>query len=53
MSPLGIILLVLVILLLCGSLPAWPYTAGWGYSPSGFFLILLIVLIVLLATGRV
>jgi Protein of unknown function (DUF3309) len=41
------ILLILLILLLIGALPAWPYSSGWGYYPSGGF-VLLIVLIVLL-----
>ena len=41
------ILLVLLVLLLIGALPAWPYSGGWGYYPSGG-LVLLIVLIVLL-----
>jgi len=44
------ILIVIVILLLLGSLPTWPYSAGWGYYPSGGLgLILLIVIILVLA----
>jgi hypothetical protein len=43
------ILLIIVILLLVGALPAWPYSAGWGYYPSGglglIFVILLLVLL--------
>jgi hypothetical protein len=50
---LGTILLVLLILLLIGSVPAWPYSAGWGYYPSGLLGIVLIVVIVLLVSGRV
>ena len=47
------ILLIIVILLLVGALPAWPYSAGWGYWPSsGLGLVLLIVLILLLM-GRI
>jgi hypothetical protein len=46
------ILLLLLILLLIGSLPAWPYSAGWGYSPSGSLIVLVVVLVVLLR-GRV
>lgn len=43
------ILLIILILLLIGALPAWPYSRGWGYYPSGGFgLILLIVLLVVL-----
>lgn len=44
---LGTVLLILLILLLLGSIPAWPYSRGWGYAPSG--LITLILVIVLLA----
>jgi hypothetical protein len=48
------LLLALVIALLILSLPAWPYSAAWGYYPSGGFgLLLLIVLIVLLTRRRV
>lgn len=44
------LLLILVIILLIGALPAWPYSAGWGYYPSGGLgLVLIIVLILLLA----
>lgn len=48
---LGTILLVLLIVLLLCGLPAWPYSRGWGYGPSGALGILLIVLIVLLVLG--
>jgi hypothetical protein len=40
------ILLVLLILLLIGALPAWPYSSGWGYYPSGGLGLLLVVLLV-------
>lgn len=50
---LGLILLILLVILLVGSAPAWPYSAGWGYGPSGFVTILLVILIVLLLTGRI
>ncbi len=46
------LLLVLLILLLIGAVPAWPYSRGWGYYPSGVLGILLIIAIVLLLTGR-
>ena len=46
------ILLVLLILLLVGALPAWPYSSGWGYYPSGGLGLVLIVLLVLVVTGR-
>ena len=47
------ILLILVILLLVGALPAWPYSSGWGYYPSGGLGLLLLLLIILMLTGRV
>jgi hypothetical protein len=47
------VLLVIVILLLIGAFPSWPYSRGWGYGPSGLVSVLLIVLIVLVLTGRV
>ena len=50
---LGTILLVLLILIVIGALPTWPHSSGWGYYPSGLGGVLLIVLIVLLLTGRV
>ncbi|CAB3924659.1 hypothetical protein LMG26846_05928 [Achromobacter insuavis] len=46
------ILLIILILLLVGAVPAWPYSRSWGYYPSGLLGIVLIVLIVLLLTGR-
>ncbi|OZI24785.1 DUF3309 domain-containing protein [Bordetella genomosp. 7] len=48
----GTILLILLILLLIGAFPAWPYSRGWGYYPSGLLGIVVIVLIVMLLTGR-
>lgn len=45
----GLILLIILILLLIGAVPSWPYSRGWGYGPSGGLgLLLLIVLILLL-----
>jgi len=46
------ILLVILILLLVGALPMWPYNTGWGYYPSGGLGLLLLILIVLAVTGR-
>jgi hypothetical protein len=48
----GTILLILLVLLLIGALPSWPYSAGWGYYPSSGLGILVIVLLVLLLMGR-
>jgi hypothetical protein len=50
---LGTILLVIIILLLLGALPTWPYSTGWGYYPSGGLGLILIILIVLLVMGRI
>lgn len=50
---LGTILLVILILLLLGAVPAWPYSRGWGYYPSGGLGLVLIVVIVLLLMGRI
>lgn len=47
---LGTVLLVVLVLLLLGALPAWPHSRGWGYGPSGGVGLLLIILIVLLVT---
>lgn len=47
-----ILLLVLLILLLVGTTPAWPYSRSWGYYPSGTVGIILIILIIMLALGR-
>jgi hypothetical protein len=47
------ILVIIVILLLVGALPTWPYSSGWGYYPSGGLGLVLLVLIILLLTGRV
>ncbi len=49
---LGTILLIVLVLMLLGVLPTWPHAKSWGYAPSGIVGVLLIVLIVLLLTGR-
>ena len=46
------ILLIILIIILLGALPTWPYSAGWGYYPSGGLGLVLIVLLVLVVTGR-
>ena len=48
----GTILLIILILILLGALPSWPYSRGWGYYPSGIVGIIVAVLIVLLLMGR-
>jgi hypothetical protein len=46
------ILLIVLVLRLIGALPSWPYSSGWGYYPSGGLGLVLIVLLVLVVTGR-
>jgi hypothetical protein len=50
---LGTILLIVLVLLLIGALPAWPYSGSWGYYPSGGLGLVLIVLLILVVTGRI
>ena len=50
---LSTILIVVLILLLIGALPAWPYSSGWGYYPGGGLGLLLIVVLVLALAGRI
>jgi len=46
------ILLIILILLLIGALPAWPYSSGWGYWPSGGLGLVLLIIIILALTGH-
>jgi hypothetical protein len=50
---LGTVLIVLLVLLLIGALPTWPYSGGWGYYPSGGLGLILLVLLLLLLLGRI
>jgi hypothetical protein len=50
---LGTILLVLLILMLFGALPAWPHSRNWGYYPSGGLSLVLVILVVLILLGRI
>jgi hypothetical protein len=50
---LGTILLIILILILIGAIPSWPYSRGWGYGPSGIVGVILIILIILVLMGRV
>jgi len=49
----GTILIVILILLLVGALPTWPYSAEWGYYPSGGLGLVVLILVILLLTGRI
>lgn len=46
------ILIVILILLLIGGLPTWPYASGWGWGPSGGIGFILLIVVILLLTGR-
>jgi len=48
----GTIVLVVVILLLLGALPTWPHSRQWGYFPSGGLALILLILLLLMLTGR-
>jgi Protein of unknown function (DUF3309) len=50
---LGTVLLIVLILILVGVIPTWPYSRGWGYAPGGIVGVVLIVLLILLLMGRV
>ena len=49
---LGTVLLIVLILLLVGAVPAWPHSRSWGYGPSGALGLVVVVLLVLALTGR-
>ena len=50
---LGTILLVILLLMLIGALPTWPYSAGWGYYPGSGLGIVLVVVLILVLMGRI
>jgi hypothetical protein len=45
------LLLIVLVLLLIGAVPVWPYSRSWGYAPSGIFVLLLVILLVVALTG--
>jgi len=47
------ILIVLAVLMLLGAIPAWPHSRNWGYGPSGGLGSILLIVLILLATGRI
>lgn len=49
----NLILLIVLIILLLGALPAWPYSRGWGYYPSGGLGLVLVILLILVLLGRI
>ncbi len=50
---LGTILIIILVLILLGAVPSWPYSRGWGYGPSGIVGIILVILIILVLRGRI
>jgi len=48
----GTIFIIILVLLLIGALPSWPYSSGWGYYPSGGLGLVLLILVVLVLMGR-
>ncbi len=50
---LGTILIIILILILLGAVPAWPYSRGWGYGPSGILGVVLVVVLILVLMGRI
>jgi hypothetical protein len=50
---LGTILLIVLILLLVGAIPAWPHSRSWGYGPSGGLGLIVVILLVLVLLGRI
>jgi hypothetical protein len=49
----GLILIVILVLLVVGAVPRWPYSRSWGYAPSGLLGLVLVILILLALTGRI
>lgn len=49
---LGTILIIVLVLLLLGALPSWPYSTGWGYYPSGTLGLVLVIVVILVLLGR-
>jgi hypothetical protein len=53
MMSIGTILLIVVVLLLLGAIPAWPHSRGWGYGPSGGLGLILLIIVILLVMGKI
>ena len=51
--PLTTLLVIILILILIGAIPSWPYSRGWGYGPSGIVGVILVILLILLFLGRI
>ncbi len=49
----GTIVLIVLVLILIGAIPSWPHSRSWGYAPSGVVGLVVVVLLILLVTGRI
>jgi hypothetical protein len=49
----GLILIIVLVLLLVGAVPSWPYSRNWGYAPSGTLGLVLIIVLILVLLGRI
>jgi len=49
----GMILIIILILLVIGALPTWPYSQGWGYYPGGLLGLILVIILILVVLGRI
>ncbi|AZO28729.1 MULTISPECIES: DUF3309 domain-containing protein [unclassified Mesorhizobium] len=49
----GTIIIIILILVLIGAIPAWPYSSGWGYGPSGLLGVIVIILVIMALMGRI
>jgi hypothetical protein len=52
-STVGLILLIVILLLLVGAVPRWPYSRDWGYGPSGVLGVVLVIILILVLIGRI
>lgn len=52
-NPLMVVLVIVLLMLLIGALPTWPYSTAWGYYPSGGLGLILLIVLVLLIAGRI
>ncbi len=51
--PLTTLLIIILVLILIGAVPSWPYSRNWGYGPSGIVGVILVVLLILVVMGRI
>jgi hypothetical protein len=49
----GLILIIILVLLVVGALPTWPYSQGWGYYPGGLLGLILLIILILVILGRI